>query len=87
MDVNWSYGTLVSPPAPKEPKSLKEGDSSVAALLDEAEDIVNRAGPAILAELEAEDIEQWANSAPRGMRPKHRKRRRLGKLLRRQRKK
>jgi hypothetical protein len=48
-DVNWSYGTLVTPPTPDEPEA--EG---IAELLDSAEDIVNAAGPEIMAELEAE---------------------------------
>jgi hypothetical protein len=48
-DVNWSHGSLVTPPTPDEP----EGDG-IAELLDEAEDIINRAGPSILAEVEAE---------------------------------
>lgn len=51
-DVNWSYGTLVTPPTPPEPPNL--GDPSVAALLDEAEDIVNSAVPSVRAEVDAE---------------------------------
>jgi len=49
VDVDWAHGTLVSPPAPPEPEG-----QDIAALLDAAEDIVNAAGPAILAELAAE---------------------------------
>ena len=48
-DVNWSHGTLVTPPTPEEPAG--EG---IAELLDEAEDIINAAGPEILAEVQAE---------------------------------
>jgi hypothetical protein len=48
-DVNWSYGTLVTPPTPDEP----EGEG-IAELLDSAEDIVNAAGPDIMADLETE---------------------------------
>jgi hypothetical protein len=48
-DVNWSHGTLVTPPTPDEPEA--EG---IAELLDAAEDIVNAAGPELLAEVEAE---------------------------------
>lgn len=60
VDVNWSYGTLVTPPTPEAPKSLQaDDDGSIAALLDEAEDIVNQAGPAILAEMEAEQLKKW----------------------------
>ncbi|NNE74715.1 MAG: hypothetical protein HKN26_13695 [Acidimicrobiales bacterium] len=52
-DVDWSYGTLVTPPTPAEPDSLGE-DPSIAALLDSAEDIVNAAGPRVRAEVDAE---------------------------------
>lgn len=45
-DVNWQHGTLVTPPTPHEPQG--EG---IAELLDAAEDIINNAGPEILAEL------------------------------------
>jgi hypothetical protein len=48
-DVNWSHGTLVTPPTPDEPAG--EG---IAELLDEAEDIINSAGPQILSEVRAE---------------------------------
>lgn len=52
-DVNWNHGTLITPPTPQEPPGLGE-DESIAALLDAAEDIVNEAGPAIRAEVDAE---------------------------------
>ena len=48
-DVNWSHGSLVTPPTPEPPRA--EG---IAELLDAAEEIVNAAGPAVLAEVEAE---------------------------------
>lgn len=48
-DVNWKHGSLLSPPTPPEPPGLGEG---AAELLDEAEEIVNAAGPDILADLE-----------------------------------
>ncbi len=51
-DVNWQHGTLVTPPTPPEPASVTDGDASVAALLDEAEAVVNAAAPSILAEVE-----------------------------------
>jgi hypothetical protein len=51
-DVNWQYGTLVTPPTPDEPPSL--GDPSVAALLDEAENVLNEAGPRIREEVESQ---------------------------------
>lgn len=52
-DVNWSHGTLITPPTPPEPSGLGD-DDSIAALLDAAEDIVNNAGPGIRAEVDAE---------------------------------
>jgi hypothetical protein len=54
-DVNWAHGTLVTPETPAEPlDALDRGDDSVARLLDEAEEIVNAAGPTVLAEVHAE---------------------------------
>ena len=54
-DVNWSHGTLVTPPTPDEPlDALDRDDGSVAAVLDEAEEIVNSAGPAVMADVELE---------------------------------
>jgi hypothetical protein len=53
-DVNWSHGTLVTPKTPDEPDSLDDHGASIAALLDEAEDIVNAAGPDILREVQSQ---------------------------------
>ena len=53
VDVNWAYGSLVTPQTPDEPASLGS-DDSIAALLDAAEDVVNQAGPQIMAELDEE---------------------------------
>ena len=61
-DVNWSYGTLVTPPTPPEPPSLGQ-DPSIAALLDEAEDIVNAAVTRTRAEVDAEG---WADGRRAG---------------------
>lgn len=58
VDIDWQHGSLVVPPTPAAPASLG-ADDSIARLLDEAEEIVNAAGPAILADLEA------ARSRPR----------------------
>jgi hypothetical protein len=64
-DVNWSYGTLVTPPTPPEPPGLGE-DRSIADLLDAAEDIVNEAAPRIRAELDADPAEAaWARADDR----------------------
>ena len=52
-DVNWAYGTLVTPKTPDEPASLGT-DDSIAALLDAAEDVVNQAGAEIMADLDKE---------------------------------
>lgn len=52
-DVNWAYGSLVTPETPPEPSSLG-ADDSIAALLDAASDIVNEVGPSVMAEVEAE---------------------------------
>jgi hypothetical protein len=51
-DQGWDYGSLLTPPTPKEPPGLDDG--SAAALLDEAEEIVNAIGPTVLAEVQAE---------------------------------
>jgi hypothetical protein len=48
-DVNWAHGTAVTPPTPDAP----EGEA-IAELLDAAEEIVNAAGPAILADVESD---------------------------------
>lgn len=52
-DVNWSYGSLITPPTPAEPASLGD-DPSIAALLDEAEDIINSVVDSTRAEVDAE---------------------------------
>jgi hypothetical protein len=54
-DVAWEHGTLVTPATPPEPPGVGADDGRVAAVLDEAEDIVNSAGPRVLAEFEALD--------------------------------
>ena len=51
-DVNWSYGSLVTPPTPRQPASVGT-DPSIGALLDEAEDIVNSVVAQTRAELAA----------------------------------
>ena len=51
-DIGWSYGTLQSNLGPPAPKGY---DESPAARLDEAEEIVNAAGPEILAEFRKQD--------------------------------
>lgn len=53
-DVNWRHGSLVTPATPPEPPGLDDRGEDIARLLDEAEDIVNAAGPKILAEVEGQ---------------------------------
>ena len=52
MDAGWQYGTLVTPSTPVEPPGLDDG--SAAAVLDEAEDIINAIGAQMIAEVEAQ---------------------------------
>jgi hypothetical protein len=59
-DVNWQHGSVVEPAIEDEPTG--EG---VSELLDEAEDIVNSAGPEILAEVQAEDRKRDGESGGR----------------------
>jgi hypothetical protein len=68
-DVAWSHGSLVVPPTPPEPAGLDDG--SAAALLDEAEDILNSAGARIRAEVDAEE----AAKRPRGLKRLFRRKR------------
>ena len=44
-DAGWTHGTLVDPPVEEEPPF----DPTTSRLLDEAENIVNAAGPQIVA--------------------------------------
>jgi len=54
-DVNWSHGTLVTPPTPDEPgDALDRDDGSVAAVLDEAEDYISSIAAQVLSDLHAE---------------------------------
>ncbi len=53
IDVGWQYGSLTTAVTPPESRPPTPDDASVAALLDEAEDIVNAAAPDILAEFDS----------------------------------
>ncbi|MEM8903452.1 MAG: hypothetical protein AAGA17_00840 [Actinomycetota bacterium] len=53
VDMGWDHGSLSPDLSVAEPASVGE-DDSIAALLDAAEDVVNDAGPRILAELHEE---------------------------------
>jgi len=50
MDVGWTHGTLVTGAAPAVPASLDDG--SAAAILSEAESIINAIAPEVVSELE-----------------------------------
>jgi hypothetical protein len=60
MDAGWTYGTMVTPRSTEDPPGLDDG--SAAAVLDEAEDILNAVGPQVMAEVEAQQ------QRPRGWR-------------------
>ena len=62
-DVAFHRGTLVSPQTPDEPPP----GADIAAVLDNAEDIINAAGPGIVAEVKAERERQrrLAESPPK----------------------
>ncbi len=50
-DVAWVHGSLITPPSPAEPPGLDDG--SAAAVLDEAESVINEMGKQVLAEMAA----------------------------------
>ena len=53
MDAGWNYGSLGRAPTPvKQPEPV---GTDIGALLEEAEDVVNRAAPEILAEMDKRD--------------------------------
>ncbi len=52
-DVNWRHGSLVTPKTPDAPESVGE-DDSVAALLDEAETIINSVSGDMRAAVDSE---------------------------------
>ena len=69
-DVNWSHGTLVTPPTPDEPfDALDRDDGSVAAVLDEAEDFLNSIGAQVLAEVQAEKGKRGGRQGQEALRP------------------
>ena len=52
LDAGWTYGTMVSPKTPEHVPGLDDG--TAAAVLDEAEDIINSIGAQVRAEVEVE---------------------------------
>ena len=73
-DVNWSHGSLVTPPPTEEPVGF---DADSIALLDEAEDIVNSVAPGIIDEVGRQRARADNASAPsfRRLRDRFRRRR------------
>jgi len=63
-DAAWTHGSLVVPPTPPEPVSVSDG--TAAALLNEAEEILNHAGARIMAELHDEQSTQHQRRGLRG---------------------
>ncbi|MBM3671233.1 MAG: hypothetical protein FJW86_03435 [Actinobacteria bacterium] len=55
MDAGWQYGSLSNAKSRPEPEPV---GADVAALLDEAEDIINSAAPDILSDVAAEQAKQ-----------------------------
>ena len=51
-DRSWTHGSLITPPTPDEPASVADG--TAAAILDEAEDVLNAVGDQVRAEVDAE---------------------------------
>jgi hypothetical protein len=58
-DVGFTVGTVVRPPTPLEPEIIELNDDA-AALLDEAEDILNQVGSEIVAEHKREQARRQA---------------------------
>jgi len=63
-DVNWRHGTLITPATPEPPSSVGN-DPSIGALLDEAENIINDAGPEIREEVDVELARERRRSSGR----------------------
>src|SRR3954469_24533533 len=49
-DAGWSVGSLLAPP-PQDDPPVTSDPVEIGALLDQAEDIINTAGPTIVAEV------------------------------------
>jgi hypothetical protein len=50
IDAGWTYGSMAKPMEPPPPEPELSSDADIAALLDQAEDIVNAAGIELVAE-------------------------------------
>ena len=63
-DAGWIHGTLQRPSTPNEPEIIEISDDA-AVLLDEAEDIINAAGPTILDEVQRERAKYEGRGGPK----------------------
>jgi hypothetical protein len=71
-DVNWSHGSLVTPPPTDEPAGF---DADSIALLDEAEDIVNAIAPGVIDDVQRQRDRDDAGGAFGRFRGRFRRRR------------
>ena len=62
-DVNWTHGSLVTPPPTEEPSGF---DATSIELLDEAEAIVNAAAPGALNDVERQRAREDRTSGSSG---------------------
>jgi hypothetical protein len=66
VDGGWTLGSLATPSEPAEPPGLDDG--SAAAILDEAEDIINAIGPQVMADFQSDGGRRGSSSEGRGWR-------------------
>ncbi|MBW3556795.1 MAG: hypothetical protein KY454_07650 [Actinobacteria bacterium] len=65
-DIGWELGGLVRPRVPDEPEIIELNDDA-AAVLDEAEDILNAAGPTIVSEVQRQRAREQGERAGAGI--------------------
>ncbi len=65
-DIGWDLGSLVRPQVPDEPDTIELNDDA-AAVLDEAEDILNVAGPTIFSEVQRQRAREQGERAGAGI--------------------
>ncbi len=61
FDAGWTQGSLARKSLPEDPPRL---DQDTAALLDQAEDIVNAVGPDVLDDVERQRKDRQAQEPP-----------------------
>jgi len=71
-DVNWSHGSLVTPPPTEEPAGF---DAHSIALLDEAEDIVNAIASGVIDDVQKQRDRAEGGSGLQRLRGRFRRRR------------